>query len=155
MEGSRVLLEYLSRAVIFVNKRSSRVENSKTPYCVGLMAHPIQHWQSTWTSSTENIYPLTHILHTSDSECFLETIRSPFPFLLGKGILSLLLGISFHSDVGLTLLSKGWWQKGKEKLLPFFFYHLLLSTQIIFLIFYTKAGFKREEEKRRLDHCSS
>lgn len=41
------------------------------------MAHPTQHWLSTWTSSTETIYhPLTHILHISDSECFLRTLRN-------------------------------------------------------------------------------
>lgn len=64
--------------------------------------------------------------------------RSPFPRVL--------LRISSRSDVDLTLLSKGWWQKGKEKFLPLFFYHLVLSTQSSSLFFYTKAGTGKRED---------
>lgn len=90
------------------------MKTSKILYWVTLIAHPTQHWQSTYVHSSHmtNFYPREYVpptdTYTSNSECFLKTVRSPFPFLL-------LLRISFHSDVDRTLVLKGWPQKGKGK----------------------------------------
>lgn len=98
------------------------------------MVHPTRHWQSTWSSSTENIYyPLTHMVPYFWQWVLPRDHRGPFPFLV-------LLGFS---DVALTLLWKGWWQKWKEKLLSFF-YHLLLSTQSSSLLFTLNKASKED-----------
>lgn len=107
-------------------KQKVELKNSKIPYWVTLMTHPTQHWQSTYVHSShvtsfqhrEYLSP-THT-YTPDNECFIKTIRSPFPF-------SMLLKVSFHSDVDHTLLLKGWPQKRKEKNPAFL---LLLSTPL-------------------------
>lgn len=81
-------------------------------------------------------------MHTSDIQCFLKTIRSPFPF-------PMLLRISFHSDIDCNLLLKGWPQKGKgkKKILPFYF-----STQSSSLFSHLN---RFQEGRRENHHCFS
>lgn len=57
------------------------------------------------------------MFHTSDSECFLGTQRSPLPLLV-------LLRISFPSDIVLTLLSKAGNKRGRKNSCP--------STSVIY-----------------------